>query len=196
MSPPTPSTLLFYCFWFGFIVKIHLLESSPPSAPPSPQCHLPHLPPYFFIVSVHQFSVHPPPPPTPQYHLPHRQPYFFIVSDLDSFVKIHLLESSPPPPPPPPPVSPPTPSTLLFYCFWFGFIVKIHLLESPPPPPRPPPPPSVTSHTFHPTFLLFHIWILCQNSLTRELKIRVVGFVLKKLFTPFETLFLYLCMQI
>ena len=27
------------------------------------------------------------------------------------------------------------------------------------------------------------IWILCQNSLTRELKIRVVGFVLKKLLT-------------
>ena len=32
------------------------------------------------------------------------------------------------------------------------------------------------------------IWILCQNSLTRELKIRVVGFVLKKLFTYFEML--------
>ena len=32
------------------------------------------------------------------------------------------------------------------------------------------------------------IWILCQNSLTRELKIRVVGFVLKKLLTYFETL--------
>ena len=30
------------------------------------------------------------------------------------------------------------------------------------------------------------IWILCQNSLTRELKIRVVGFVLKKLLTYFE----------
>ena len=32
------------------------------------------------------------------------------------------------------------------------------------------------------------IWILCQNSLTRELKIRVVGFVLKKLLTYFEML--------
>ena len=32
------------------------------------------------------------------------------------------------------------------------------------------------------------IWILCQNSLTRELKIRVVGFVLKKLLTFFEML--------
>ena len=30
------------------------------------------------------------------------------------------------------------------------------------------------------------IWILCQNSLTRELKIRVVGFVHKKLLTYFE----------
>ena len=30
------------------------------------------------------------------------------------------------------------------------------------------------------------IWILCQNSLTRELKIRVVGIVLKKLLTYFE----------
>ena len=32
------------------------------------------------------------------------------------------------------------------------------------------------------------IWILCQNSLTRELKIRVVRFVLKKLLTYFEIL--------
>ena len=32
------------------------------------------------------------------------------------------------------------------------------------------------------------IWFLCQNSLTREQKIRVVGFVLKKLFTHFEIL--------
>ena len=32
------------------------------------------------------------------------------------------------------------------------------------------------------------IWILCQNSLTTELKIRVVGFVLKKLLTYFEML--------
>ena len=31
-------------------------------------------------------------------------------------------------------------------------------------------------------------WILCQNSLTREHKIRVVGFVLKKLFSHFEML--------
>ena len=31
-------------------------------------------------------------------------------------------------------------------------------------------------------------WILCQNSRTRELKIRVVGFVLKKLLTYFEML--------
>ena len=31
-------------------------------------------------------------------------------------------------------------------------------------------------------------WFLCQNSLTRELKIRVVGFVLQKLFTYFEML--------
>ena len=32
------------------------------------------------------------------------------------------------------------------------------------------------------------IWILCQNSLTRELKINVVGFVRKKLLTYFEML--------
>ena len=35
---------------------------------------------------------------------------------------------------------------------------------------------------------LFQILILCQNSLTRELKIRGVGFVLKKLLTFFENL--------
>ena len=44
----------------------------------------------------------------------------------------------------------------------------------------------------HPTpiriFFSFQIWILCQNSLTREHKIRVVGFALKKLFTHFEML--------
>ena len=32
------------------------------------------------------------------------------------------------------------------------------------------------------------IWILCQNSLTRELKIRVVRFMLKKWLTYFEML--------
>ena len=37
-------------------------------------------------------------------------------------------------------------------------------------------------------FFSFQIWILCRNSLTRELKIRVVGFAHKKLFTHFEML--------
>ena len=37
-------------------------------------------------------------------------------------------------------------------------------------------------------FFFLQIWILCQNSLTRELKIRVVGFVLKRLVTYFEML--------
>ena len=46
----------------------------------------------------------------------------------------------------------------------------------PPPPPHPPPQKKN------------QIWILCQNLLTRELKIRVVGFVLKKLLTYFEML--------
>ena len=40
----------------------------------------------------------------------------------------------------------------------------------------------------HPHFFSFQIWIFCQNSLTRELKIRVVGFALKKLVTHFEML--------
>ena len=48
--------------------------------------------------------------------------------------------------------------------------------------PSPPPPPPRQKNN------LFQIWILCQNSLTRELKIRVVGFVLKKLLTFFENL--------
>ena len=34
----------------------------------------------------------------------------------------------------------------------------------------------------------FQIWILCQNFVTRELKIRVVGFALKKFLTYFEML--------
>ena len=45
--------------------------------------------------------------------------------------------------------------------------------------PSPPPPPKKKKN---------QIWILCQNSLTRELKIRVVGFVRKKLLTYFEML--------
>ena len=48
-------------------------------------------------------------------------------------------------------------------------------------PPPPPPPPQKKKKKKK-------IWILCQNSLTRELKIRVVGFVLKKLLTYFEML--------
>ena len=43
---------------------------------------------------------------------------------------------------------------------------------------NPPPPPPKKKQ----------IWILCQNSLTRELKIRVVGLVLKILLTYFEML--------
>ena len=53
------------------------------------------------------------------------------------------------------------------------------------PPPPPPPRPCPKKKKF-----FFQIWILCQNSLTRELKIRVVGFVLKKLLTFFENLIL------
>ena len=47
----------------------------------------------------------------------------------------------------------------------------------------PPPPRQKKKKNF-----FFQIWMLCQNSLTRELKIRVVGFVLKKLLTFFEML--------
>ena len=47
-----------------------------------------------------------------------------------------------------------------------------------------PPPP----HPLHHHQKKNQIWILCQNPLTRELKIRVVGFVLKKLLTYFEML--------
>ena len=52
----------------------------------------------------------------------------------------------------------------------------------PDPLPRPPPPKKKKKKKKK------QIWILCQNSLTRELKIRVVGFVLKKLLTYFEML--------
>ena len=57
-----------------------------------------------------------------------------------------------------------------------------------PPPPLPSPPPPHTHTNTHPTTKKNQISILCQNSLTRELKIRVVGFVLKKLLTYFEML--------
>ena len=55
---------------------------------------------------------------------------------------------------------------------------------SDPPPPLPPPPPPPPQKKIKKN----QIWILCQNSPTRELKIRVVGFVLKKLLTYFEML--------
>ena len=59
----------------------------------------------------------------------------------------------------------------LAYCFGFS------VLSTSPPHPTPT------------TFVTFHIWILCQNSLIIiELKIRVVGFVLRKLFTRLEML--------
>ena len=61
--------------------------------------------------------------------------------------------------------------TLLTY--WLTVLVSMF-----PPPPLP----------SNPHFFSFQIWILCQNSLTRELKIRVVGFILKKLFAHFEML--------
>ena len=41
------------------------------------------------------------------------------------------------------------------------------------------PPPTPQKNFF------FQIWMLCQNSRTRELKIRVVGFVLKKVINNF-----------
>ena len=50
-------------------------------------------------------------------------------------------------------------------------------------PPPPPPPPQKKKKKKK-----SQIWILCQNSLTRELKIRVVAFVIKKLLTYFEML--------
>ena len=56
------------------------------------------------------------------------------------------------------------------------------LLDHTPPPPHPPRTPPLLQKK------IFQIWILCQNSLTRELKIRVVGFVLKKLLTFLENL--------
>ena len=54
------------------------------------------------------------------------------------------------------------------------------LPPAPPPPPPPPPPKKKKKKK--------QMWILCQNSLTRELKIRVVRFVLKKLLAYFEML--------
>ena len=76
----------------------------------------------------------------------------------------------------------------VFYLSWQSGIL---FLVSVFPPPRPPPPlPTLTP--IH-IFFSFQIWILCQNSLTRELKIRVVGFALKKLFTHFEMLIVSHC---
>ena len=68
-----------------------------------------------------------------------------------------------------------------FFCILPLLTVWLTVLVSVFPPP-PPPPPS------NPHFFSFQIWILCQNLLARELKIRVVGFVLKKSFTHFEML--------
>ena len=64
----------------------------------------------------------------------------------------------------------------LAYCFGFS-------VSSRPPPPPPPPPKKIKNYKNKQI-----IWILCQSSSTRELKIRVLWFVLKKLFTHFEIL--------
>ena len=61
-----------------------------------------------------------------------------------------------------------------------NFNKNLEQKRGPDPLPPPPPPPPLQKKK--------RIWILCQNSLTRELKIRVVGFVLKKLLTYFEML--------
>ena len=58
-----------------------------------------------------------------------------------------------------------------------NFIKNLEQKRGPLPPPPPPLPPKKNQ-----------IWILCQNSLTRELKIRVIGFVRKKLLTYFDML--------
>ena len=70
----------------------------------------------------------------------------------------------------------------LLFCFlplltvWLTVLVSVFPLSTP------------TPHLQPHIIFSFQIWILCQNSLTRELKIRVVGLVLKKLFTHFEML--------
>ena len=66
---------------------------------------------------------------------------------------------------------------LPLWTVWHTVLVSVF----PSPSPLPPPPPPFG-------FFSFQIWILCQNSLTRELKIRVEGFALKKLVTHFEML--------
>ena len=57
--------------------------------------------------------------------------------------------------------------------------ILTYAVETIPLPPPPPPPTHAKNK---------EKWILCLNSLTRELKIRAVGFVLKKLLTYFEML--------
>ena len=62
-----------------------------------------------------------------------------------------------------------------------AFIIEKPYLVSVFPPPRPPPP-------SNPHFLFFSGLDSLLNSPTRELKIKVIRFVLKKLFTHFEML--------
>ena len=64
----------------------------------------------------------------------------------------------------------------LNYCFGF----------------TPPPTLHIQSHIL----FSFQICILCQNSLTRELKIRVERFIPKKLFTHFEMLIVSTCPEL
>ena len=66
-----------------------------------------------------------------------------------------------------------------------NFNKNLEQKRGPCPPLNPPPPPQKKKK--------IQIWILCQNSLTRELKIRVVGFVLEKLLTYFEMLIIPQC---
>ena len=68
---------------------------------------------------------------------------------------------------------------------WHTVLVSTHA----PPPCRPP---ALIPFPPRPIFIIFQIKILCQNSLTRELKIRAVGFGFKKLQTCYKILIVHM----
>ena len=94
-----------------------------------------------------------------------------------------MLAADPPPPPPPPPPLPSLPPIFFIFQIWILCLKKSFI----------PPPPPIQKYFFFFQLCqnsnLSEKFFLCQNSsLTRELKIRVVGYVLKKLLTYFQML--------
>ena len=132
--------------------------------------------------------------------------FFFVQSSSCLLLNLILPSTHPPSPPPPPPkfyyhiwilckkniLSPPPPPRQKNICLFFQILilcqfVKNSLAPTPPSPHYPITPPPTPTHT-QKKKKNYYSDLGSQNSITRWLKIRLVGFVLKKLLTYIKML--------